>query len=63
MTDEEEFAARAQLKWTPDGDAGYCYIADAEWGVSYLIRTPRHVAISQSRRHPKRHDQPVLVQR
>jgi hypothetical protein len=40
MTDEEEFAARAQLKWTPDGDAGYCYIADAEWGVSYLIRTP-----------------------
>jgi hypothetical protein len=32
MTDEEEFAARSQLKWTREGDA-CCSIADAEWGA------------------------------
>ena len=57
MTDEEEFAA---LKWTRKAMHGYCSIADAE-----SVRGPRQdpPGISQSRRHPERHGQSVLVQR
>jgi hypothetical protein len=57
MTDEEEFAARWQFKWQrdlplpPNGTRGPRH------------RPPPHVAISQSRRHPKRHGRPVQVQR
>ena len=69
MTDEEEFAARSQLKWTREGDG---------WILPYrrrrMSRVIPHVAISQSHtrpgevfervlRHPKQHGQPVLVQR
>jgi hypothetical protein len=44
MTDEEEFSARSQLKWTREGDA---------WILLYRRargpgRPPPHVAISQS---------------
>ena len=31
MTDEEEFAARSQLKWQRDGDGGYCSTAASVW--------------------------------
>ena len=63
MTDEEEFAARSQLKWTRQGDA---------WILLYRRRRMRrvvpdkdhqgHVAFSQIK-WPERHGQPVLVQR
>jgi hypothetical protein len=64
MTDDEEFAARAQLKWTRDGDAWISLYRRRRMGP----RGPqqgslRHVAIDQCRRHPKRHGQPVPVQR
>ena len=31
MTDEEEFAARSQLKWTRESDAWILSIAAGEW--------------------------------
>ena len=60
MTDKDEFAARSQLKWTREGDT----LSPPANGPRGPRQGPlRHVAISQSRRHPKRHGQPVLVQR
>jgi hypothetical protein len=53
MTDEEEFAARSRLKWTREGDAWLSPPANGPRGPRQ--EPPRHVAISQSRRHPKRH--------
>jgi hypothetical protein len=40
---------------------GYCSIADAEWGVLYLIRTIKACGDQSSRWHPKRRGQPVNV--
>ena len=63
MTEEEEFSARSHSNGRGKATQhGYCSIADGEWGVWYLIRTIRHVAINQIE-WPKRHGQPVLVQR
>ena len=64
MTDEEEFAARSQLEM----GAGrrrldIALSPPAKWAEWSRQGPLRHVAISQSRRHPKRHGQPVLVQR
>ena len=33
MTDEEEFAARSQLKSTRKATLGYCFIAAGEWAA------------------------------
>ena len=64
MPDEEEFAGPLAAQMAGQmAMRGYCSTVAGEWGVSSLIRTPRHVAISQSPQHPKRHGQPVLVQR
>jgi hypothetical protein len=62
--DEDEFAARSQLKWTRAGDAWILLYRRRRMGrVVPDTDHPRHVAISQSERYPKRHGQPVLVQR
>ena len=63
MTDQDEFAARSQLQM----DAGRQRMDIALSPPANGPRGPRqgplrHVAISQSRRHPKRHGQPELVQ-
>ena len=63
MTDDEEFAARSQLNGRGKATPGYCSIAAGEWAGWSRQGPLRHVAISQSRRHPKRHGQSVLVQR
>jgi hypothetical protein len=64
MTDEEEFSARSQLKWTRGRRRLVITLSPPENGPRGPRQVPpRHVAISQSRRHPKRHRQPVLVQR
>ena len=39
MTDDEEFAARSQLKWQRDGDVWICSTAVSVWAEWYLIRT------------------------
>ena len=39
MTDKEEFAARSQLKWTREGEDGYCSIAAGEWAAWSPTRT------------------------
>ena len=43
MTDEEEFSARSSSNGRGKAMLGYCSIADAEWGVSYLIRLARRM--------------------
>ena len=64
MTDEEEFAARSQLKWTREGDAWILLYRRRRLGrVIPDKERPGNVAISQSRRQPKRHGQSLLVQR
>ena len=64
MTDEEEFAARSQLKWTREGDEWILLLSPPANGPGGPRQGPfRHVAISQSRRHPKRSGQSLLVQK
>jgi hypothetical protein len=64
MTDEEEFSARSQLTWTREGDGMDIALSPPANGPrGPRQEPPRHVAISQSGRYPKRHRQPVLVQR
>ena len=63
MIDEEEFAARSQLKWTRDRrrmDIALSPPANGPRGARQ--GPPGHVAISQTRRHLKRRGQPELVQ-
>jgi hypothetical protein len=48
MTDEEEFAARSQLKWTREGDAWILLYRRPANGPRGPHRPPPHVAISQS---------------
>ena len=55
MTDEEEFAARSQLKWTREGDAWILLYRRRRMAAWSRHGPPWHVAISQSRRHPKQH--------
>ena len=55
VTDEEEFAARSQLKWTRESHAWILLYRGRRIGrVVPGQGPPRHVAISQSRQHPKR---------
>ena len=64
MTDEEEFCCPLPAQM----DAGrrrmdIALSPPANGPRGPRQEPPRHVAISQSRRYPKRHRQPVLVQR
>ena len=51
MTDEEEFAARSQLKWTREGDAWILLYRRRRMGVLYLIRTIKARGVQPIRRH------------
>ena len=50
MIDEEEFAARSQLKWTRAGDA-WILLSRRPRGMWSGQGLPGHVAIIQSQRH------------
>ena len=47
MADDEEFAARSQLKWQRDGDVWILLYRLSVWAASYLITTIRYVALGQ----------------
>ena len=63
MTDKEEFAARSQLKWTREGDAWILLYRRRRMGRVVPDKDHQGMWRSVKSMDPKRHGQPVLVQR